>query len=279
MPVPVKTQLEVVDPAGPPPVWSTLRLEAEAAARDEPVLASFLHASVLNHASLADALAYNLAQKLGGADMNALQFQAVCAGVYRDDPGLVEIAAADMQAVRTRDPACRSFLQPLLYFKGFAAIQAHRVAHALWRGGRAMLALHIQSRVSELFAVDIHPAARIGRGIMIDHATGVVIGETAVVGDDVSLLHSVTLGGTGKAGGDRHPKIGDGVLIGAGAKVLGNITVGAGARIASGSVVLHPVPPRCTVAGVPAKPAGGSCEKPAETMDQVFDIASFDPGL
>lgn len=260
-------------------MWEMLRADAARAAREEPVLASFLHASVLNHASLAEALAYNLAQKLGGADMNALQFQAVCAAQYAADPALVEMAAADMVAVRGRDPACTSYLQPLLYFKGYAAIQAHRVAHALWASGRTMLALHVQSRVSELFAVDIHPAARIGRGIMVDHATGVVIGETAVVGNDVSILHSVTLGGTGKAGGDRHPKIGDGVLIGAGAKVLGNIQVGAGARIASGSVVLSEVPPRCTVAGVPAKAVGGCCDKPSESMDQMFDIASFDPGL
>lgn len=272
-------RLEVVPPAQERTVWETLRADAARAAREEPVLASFLHASVLNQGSLAEALAYNLAQKLGGADMNALQFQAVCAAQYAADPALVEMAAADMVAVRARDPACTSYLQPLLYFKGYAAIQAHRVAHALWASGRTMLALHMQSRVSELFAVDIHPAARIGRGIMVDHATGVVIGETAVVGNDVSILHSVTLGGTGKAGGDRHPKIGDGVLIGAGAKVLGNIQVGAGARIASGSVVLTEVPPRCTVAGVPAKAVGGCCDKPSESMDQMFDIASFDPGL
>jgi serine O-acetyltransferase len=274
-----KPQLEVVPRAASATVWSTLAEEAREAARAEPVLASFLHASVLAHAGLAEALAYNLAQKLGGADMNALQLQAVCAGVYADEPAIVAMAAADMEAVRTRDPACATYLQPLLYFKGFSAIQAHRVAHALWRGGRPMLAWHIQSRVSELLGVDIHPAARMGQGIMVDHATGVVIGETAVVGNDVSLLHSVTLGGTGKAGGDRHPKIGDGVLIGAGAKVLGNITVGAGARIASGSVVLASVPPRCTVAGVPAKAVGGCCDKPSESMDQMFDIASFDPGL
>ncbi len=279
MSVSTNARLEVVPPAQERTVWETLRADAARAARDEPVLASFLHASVLNHGSLAEALAYNLAQKLGGADMNALQLQAVCAAQYAADPALVEMAAADMVAVRARDPACTSYLQPLLYFKGYAAIQAHRVAHALWASGRTMLALHVQSRVSELFAVDIHPAARIGRGIMVDHATGVVIGETAVVGNDVSILHSVTLGGTGKAGGDRHPKIGDGVLIGAGAKVLGNIQVGAGARIASGSVVLSDVPPRCTVAGVPAKAVGGCCDKPSESMDQMFDIASFDPGL
>lgn len=279
MSVPANARLEVVPPAQERTVWEALRADAARAAREEPVLASFLHASVLNHGSLAEALAYNLAQKLGGADMNALQLQAVCAAQYAADPALVEMAAADMVAVRARDPACTSYLQPLLYFKGYAAIQAHRVAHALWASGRTMLALHVQSRVSELFAVDIHPAARIGRGIMVDHATGVVIGETAVVGNDVSILHSVTLGGTGKAGGDRHPKIGDGVLIGAGAKVLGNIQVGAGARIASGSVVLSEVPPRCTVAGVPAKAVGGCCDKPSESMDQMFDIASFDPGL
>jgi serine O-acetyltransferase len=271
--------LEVVARDGASAIWATLRREAMDAALQEPTLASFLHACVLNHATLSDALAYNLAQKLGGLDLNALQVRAVCADAYQADPMLVAMAEADLLAVRSRDPACKTYLQPLLYFKGFSAIQAHRVAHALWRSGRELLAMHIQSRVSELFQVDIHPAARIGSGIMIDHATGVVIGETAVVGNDVSLLHSVTLGGTGKAGGDRHPKIGNGVLIGAGAKVLGNIRVGDGARIASGSVVLHEVPSRCTVAGVPAKAVGGCCEKPSESMDQMFDIASFDPGL
>lgn len=273
--------LEVVGGAdsGRAPVWPTLRYEAAAAASDEPILASLLNATILNHASMADALAYHLAQKLGGADMNALQMREVCAGAYAADPGIVAMAEADMRAVRARDPACLTYLQPFLYFKGFAALQAHRVAHHMWGSGRMTLALHLQSRVSELWQLDIHPAARLGQGIMMDHATGIVIGETAVVGDDVSMLHNVTLGGTGKAGGDRHPKIGRGVLIGAGAKVLGNITIGDNARIASGSVVLADVPAGCTVAGIPAKIVGTCCPFPADTMDQVFDVATFDPGL
>jgi serine O-acetyltransferase len=261
-------------------IWSTLRIEAATAAAEEPILASLLNATILNHSSFSDALSYQLAQKLGGADMNALQMREVCAGAFLADPQIVRSAEEDVRVVKARDPACRSYLQPFLYYKGFAALQAHRVAHHLWSSGREMLALHLQSRVAELLQLDIHPAARLGHGIFMDHATGIVIGETAVVGDNVSMLHNVTLGGTGKEGGDRHPKIGDGVLIGAGAKVLGNIKIGDGARIASGSVVLHPVAAGCTVAGIPAVPVGGPCcENPAESMDQVFDVATFDPGL
>jgi serine O-acetyltransferase len=274
------TNIETLAPAVTARVWSSLRIEAATAAAEEPILASLLNATILNHGSFADALSYHLAQKLGGADMNALQIRDVCAGAFAADPSIVEKAEADVRVVKQRDPACRSYLQPFLYYKGFAALQVHRVAHYLWKNGRTMMAFHLQSRVSELFQVDIHPAAKLGQGIFMDHATGIVIGETAVVGDNVSMLHNVTLGGTGKEGGDRHPKIGAGVLIGAGAKILGNIKVGEGARIASGSVVLHEVPSGCTVAGIPAKPVGGPCcENPADSMDQVFDVATFDPGL
>jgi serine O-acetyltransferase len=277
---PIVNNVETLSSASATRVWSTLRIEAATAAAEEPILASLLNATILNHASFADALSYQLAQKLGGADMNALQIREVCAGAFRADPSIVTQAEADVRVVRLRDPACRSYLQPFLYYKGFAALQAHRVAHYLWREGRTLMAFHFQSRVAELLQVDIHPAAKLGQGIFMDHATGIVIGETAVVGDNVSMLHNVTLGGTGKEGGDRHPKIGAGVLIGAGAKILGNIKVGEGARIASGSVVLHEVSPSCTVAGIPAKPVGGPCcENPADSMDQVFDIATFDPGL
>jgi serine O-acetyltransferase len=258
-------------------VWSRLRLEAATAAAEEPMLASFVHATVLTHDRLEDALAYHLAQKLGGADMNALLMRAVCGDAFASDPAIGLAAVRDMEAVRDRDPACRSFLQPFLYYKGFAALQAYRVAHWLWREGRETLAFHLQSRMSELFAVDIHPAARLGSGLMMDHANGVVIGETAVVGDDVSMLHNVTLGGTGKETGDRHPKIGRGVLISAGAKVLGNIKIGDEARIASGSVVLEDVPAGCTVAGVPARRVGGRCTQPAFTMDQMLE--AHDPGI
>lgn len=251
-------------------VWAQLRSEAERAAASEPRLASHLHASILHHDEIESALSYQLAQKLGGADMSPLQLREVCEEAYAGAPELAQLAARDMRAVRERDPACRTYLQPFLYFKGYAGLQAYRVSHWLWGQGREILAFHLQSRISELFSVDIHPAARIGGGVFIDHAHGIVIGETAEVGDDVSMLHSVTLGGTGKARGDRHPKIRRGVLIGAGAKVLGAIEVGEEARIASGSVVLHDVPPRCTVAGVPAKPVGKECCEggaPSEVMD------------
>lgn len=197
------------------------------------------------------------------------------------DPQLAQQATRDMRVVRERDPACRTYLQPFLYFKGYGGLQAYRIAHWLWTQQRDVLAYHLQSRISELFAIDIHPAARIGAGVFIDHAHGIVIGETAVVEDDVSMLHSVTLGGTGKQGGDRHPKIRRGVLIGAGAKVLGNIEVGEDARIAAGSVVLEDVAARCTVAGVPAKPIGGRCCEgvmPAQEMDQMIEATLDGPG-
>lgn len=259
-------------------VWAQLRVEAMQAAAEEPLLASYLHASILHHERMEDALSYHLAQKLGHGDLPALQLREVIRQAYASAPEMALQAARDMRVVRDRDPACRTYLQPFLYFKGYGGLQAYRIAHWLWGERRAILAYHLQSRVSELFAVDIHPAAKIGSGVFIDHAHGIVIGETAVVEDDVSMLHSVTLGGTGKAGGDRHPKIKRGVMIGAGAKVLGNIEVGEEARIAAGSVVLEPVPARCTVAGVPARPVGGACKdgvSPAESMDQIIETYSI----
>ena len=255
-------------------VWAQLRVEAMQAAAEEPLLASYLHASILHHDKIEDALSYHLAQKLGHGDLSALQVREVIQEAYSADPSIAQQAARDMRVVRERDPACRTYLQPFLFFKGFGGLQAYRIAHWLWDQQRDVLAYHMQSRVSELFAVDIHPAAKIGAGVFIDHAHGIVIGETAVVEDDVSMLHSVTLGGTGKQGGDRHPKIRRGVMIGAGAKVLGNIEVGEDARIAAGSVVLDDVAARCTVAGVPAKPVGGACCEgltPAAEMNQVFE--------
>ncbi len=251
-------------------VWSRLRLEAASAAAGEPVLASHLNNAILRHDRFTDALAHRVADKIADAQLDALQLNDVAQAAFRAEPGLADQAAADMLAVDERDPACRSLLQPFLYFKGFHSLLCYRIAHWLWREERETLAFHIQSRISERFGVDINPAARLGCGIMIDHATAVTIGETAVVGDDVSILHEVTLGGTGTEEGDRHPKIGRGVLIGAGAKVLGNITVGEEARIAAGSVVLKPVPARCTVAGVPAAPVGGPCAEPSRTMDQTL---------
>ncbi len=264
---------EAIGYAGvPAPVWQKLRFDAQQAAQQEPALASYLNATVLNHENFADALSYHLAQKAGGPDMNALSIREICEEALKSDPAIVAAAERDLQAVLDRDPATRSTLQPFLFFKGFLALQTHRIGHWLWGQGRETLAFFLQSRTSELYAVDIHPAAPIGSGVFMDHATGIVIGETARVGDDVSMLHGVTLGGTGKVYTDRHPKIGNGVLLGAGSKVLGNIRIGDEARVGSGSVVLSDVPARCSVAGVPAKPVGGACMKPAQTMDQKFDV-------
>ncbi|MEP3074435.1 serine O-acetyltransferase [Maricaulis sp.] len=250
-------------------LWARLRVEAASAAAEEPILASFLNAAILRHDKFAHALAYRIASKMADAQLDSMLARDVAEEAIEGDPQIVAQAAADMIAVDERDPACLSLLQPFLYFKGYHALQAHRIAHWLWMQGRQTLAFHLQSRVGERFGLDIHPAARIGSGVMFDHATSVVIGETAVVGDDCSILHEVTLGGTGAAHEDRHPKIGKGVLIGAGARVLGNIQVGDGARIAAGSVVLEPVPAGCTVAGVPAKIVGKcACKEPAKSMDQ-----------
>jgi serine O-acetyltransferase len=249
-------------------IWAKLRVEAASAAAEEPLLASFMNAAILRHDQFSDALAYRVAAKLEDVQLDPMLARDVAKAAIDGDPEIAARAAADMTATMDRDPACLGLLQPFLYFKGFLALQTYRVAHWLWNEGRQTLALHLQSRVSERFGIDIHPAARIGQGVMIDHATSVVIGETAVVGDDVSLLHEVTLGGTGAAHEDRHPKIGKGVLIGAGAKVLGNIKVGDYAKIAAGSVVLKEVPAGCTVAGVPAKIVGDCCPEPARSMDQ-----------
>jgi serine O-acetyltransferase len=270
-------RLEVIDPAVAPPVWAALRNEAIAAARDEAALASLLATVILNHKTLADALSYQLARKLGDQELRAMTLREVAQEAYASEPVLVEIAEADLRAVFERDPACKGYLQPFLFFKGYLALQIQRVAHWLWRQERDTLAFYMQSRVSELFQVDIHPATRIGRGIFVDHGTGIVIGETAVIGDDVSMLQGVTLGGTGAERGDRHPKIGNGVLLGAGAKVLGNITIGDYAKIASGSVVLKPVPAGCTAAGVPARLVNcPTCSEPAKSMDHTLAEAVYD---
>lgn len=251
------------------PVWSQIRDEAEEAVAKEPLLGGLVHSSILHHESLECALAYRTALKLESGEMSAQLVREICDAAYRDAPELAQAARADIAAVYDRDPACHRFMQPMLFFKGFQALQAYRVAHWLWKTGRWDMALFFQMRTSEMFGVDIHPAARIGQGLMIDHAHSIVIGETAVVGDNVSMLHSVTLGGTGKEEEDRHPKIEDGVLIGAGAKVLGNIRIGHCSRIAAGSVVLDEVPPKTTVAGVPAKVVGeAGCAQPSLTMNQ-----------
>lgn len=253
-------------------VWSEIRSEVQRDAAAEPMLASFLHQTVLNHRSLEDALSFHLSMKLGGSAIPAMSLREVIDEALADDPALGAAVRADLIGVRQRDPACRGYSTAFLNFKGFQALQAYRIGHWLWEKGRVALALHLQSRIAEIFAVDIHPAARIGKGVLMDHATGVVIGETAVIEDNVSMLHEVTLGGTGKETGDRHPKVRQGVMIGAGAKILGNVEIGEGAKIAAGSVVLRSVKPNSTVAGVPARlvgaftPAGAG--QPAFEMDQ-----------
>lgn len=256
------------------PVWSRIRREAEDMVAVEPLMASLVHAVILQEKSLEMAISYRLAQKLATDDMPQMLIRQICDEAMAADPDIGAAMRADIVAVEERDPACHRYIQPILYFKGFLAIQAYRIGHWLWREGRRDLAYVFQMRASECFGVDVHPAARLGRGIMIDHAHSIVIGETAVVGDDVSMLHSVTLGGTGKNEEDRHPKIGDGVLIGAGASVLGNIKVGACSRIAAGSVVLMEVPPCKTVAGVPAKIVGeAGCAHPSRSMNHLVAAA------
>ena len=268
-------KLEVVTRRDEP--WSLLRAAAEETVRAEPHLASQLNAVILSHSDLASALSFQIARKLGDSELGAMSVREICRDAFDAAPAIVASAEADLQAVAERDPAIKSLLQPFLYFKGFQALQAHRVAHWLWTQGREALAFHFQSRISELFQVDIHPAARMGSGLFLDHGTGIVIGETAVVGDEVSMLHAVTLGGTGAERGDRHPKIGKGVLLGAGAKVLGNITVGDYAKVASGSVVLKDVPAGCTVAGVPARLVNCPTDAtPARTMDHTLADIVYD---
>ncbi len=258
------------------PIWSRMRDEAEVMAAGEPAMASFIHASVLAHNRFEEALAYHLAKKIGNDEVGPLLLREIFEEAFESDPCIVQAIRADLSAVFERDPACDTYAQAYLFFKGFHALQCHRLAHWLWKQNRKPMALFFQSRVSELFAVDIHPAARFGRGIFIDHATGLVVGETAVVDDDVSMLHGVTLGGTGKANEDRHPKVRRGVLIGAGAKILGNIEVGEYSRVGAGSVVLKAVPPYTTVAGVPARVIG-TAEKqlPSQDMNQLLDGCDF----
>jgi serine O-acetyltransferase len=253
------------------PVWARIRHEAEEVARREPELASFIYSTVLHHDTLEAAVVYRLAERLNHAALSSGLIRQAYMDALRDEPSIGEFFRADIMATCDRDPATRRLIEPVLYYKGFHAIETHRLAHWLWNKGRRDFALYLQSRSSAAFQADIHPAAMIGRGIFLDHAGGLVVGETAVIEDDVSILHDVTLGGTGKEAGDRHPKIRYGVLIGAGAKILGNIEVGHCARIAAGSVVIRPVPNNVTVAGVPAKVIGvAGCPEPARTMDQMF---------
>jgi len=250
-------------------LWEELRLEAVRVAAREEILRGFLDVAVLRPTNFVLGLGSLLARKLGELSMPVERLGDLVLAAMADEPAIIAAAAADLVAIRTRDPAAESYLTPFLYYKGFHALQWHRVGHWLWRSRRRDLAHFLQSRVSEVFAVDIHPAVPIGSGVFIDHGTGLVAGETAVIGDDVSILHEVTLGGTGKERGDRHPKVRNGVLLGAGAKVLGNVEIGRDAKVAAGSVVLHDVPPGATVAGVPAQIVGWSSGSvPALEMDQ-----------
>jgi serine O-acetyltransferase len=253
------------------PIWSRIRNEADEVVRREPEIASFIYASILHHNTLEAAIVHRLAERLDHAEVSGELIRQAYADALEDEPTIGDAFRADIVATVDRDPATERCIEPVLYYKGFHAIQAHRLAHWLWSKGRKDFANYLQSRSSSVFQCDINPAARIGRGIFLDHATGLVVGETAVIEDDVSMLHGVTLGGTGKEAGDRHPKIRRGVMIGAGATVLGNIEVGHCARIAAGSVVLKAVPHNTTVAGVPAKVIGtAGCPEPARSMDQLF---------
>ena len=254
------------------PVWDKVRAEAEAAVENDPLLAAFLYATILNHDSLESAVVHRIAERLDHPDVSASLIRQTFESMMAAWPEWSSIVRVDMQAVYDRDPACERYIQPVLYFKGFHAIQTHRLAHWLLKNGRKDFALYLQSRSSAVFQTDIDPAVPFGKGIFLDHATGIVIGQTAEIGDDVSILQGVTLGGTGKETGDRHPKIRHGVMIGAGAKVLGNIEVGACSRVAAGSVVLKPVPPCITVAGVPARDCGRSGLRRAGAIDGPDDF-------
>jgi serine O-acetyltransferase len=265
------------------PIWRSIRDEAMESVERDPLLAAFLYSTILNHDSLEDAVIHRIAQRLDHQDVPADMIGHTFRTMLRDWPEWSSIVRVDIQACYDRDPACDRFIMPVLYFKGFHAIQTHRLAHWLWNHGRKDFALYLQSRASVVYGTDINPAAKMGKGIFIDHATDIVIGETAVVEDNVSMLNGVTLGGTGKETGDRHPKIRHGVLIGTGAKILGNIEVGHCAKVAAGSVVLSPVPHNKTVAGVPARVVGETgCDQPSRQMDQLLtnkqidQVATFD---
>ena len=253
------------------PVWDRIRSEAEEVTQREPELSAFVLSNILNHKRLEHAVCHRLAQRLDHDDVNADLIRQTFLRIAESEPAYGMVLRADLAAVFDRDPACSRLIEPLLYFKGFHALQTHRFSHSLWQLGRRDFALYLQSQSSRVFGIDIHPAAIIGRGIMLDHGSGIVIGETAEIGDNSSLLHSVTLGGSGKETGDRHPKVGRGVMIGAGAKILGNIHIGDCARVAAGSVVLKDVPPKTTVAGVPARVVGeAGCSQPSRMMDQLL---------
>ncbi len=259
------------------PIWTTVRSEAEDAVLKDPVLAAFLYATILNHDTLEQAVIHRISERLAHQDLGADLIRQTFSAMAEDQPEWSNVVRTDIQAYYDRDPACDRFLMPILYFKGFHAIQTHRLAHWLWNRDRKDFALYLQSRSSSVFQTDINPTSRIGKGIFFDHATGIVVGATAVIEDNVSILQGVTLGGTGKETGDRHPKIRYGVLIGAGAKILGNIEVGHCSKVAAGSVVLAAVPHNKTVAGVPARVVGETgCDQPSRVMDQYLPSQMFD---
>ena len=252
--------------------WYDIQKEAQEESLKEPLLTSYLYSTIVTHDSLEKSLAFHLAHKLAKIHFQPISMMELLYSAYEDDFTIRAAIRADLNAIKERDPACKSFLQPILNFKGFHALQSFRAANWLWKNDRKQLALFLQSRIAEVFNLDIHPAATVGRGILLDHATGIVVGETAVIGNNVSILHEVTLGGTGKDSGDRHPKIGDGVLIGAGAKILGNVKIGECAKIGACSVVLTDVPAHSTAAGVPAKVVGETkCDQPALEMNHNID--------
>jgi serine O-acetyltransferase len=253
------------------PVWTRIRDEANDIVQREPEIGTFIYSSILHHDTLETAVVHRVSERLDHADVSAGLIRQAYTDALEAEPKIGQAFRADIVAVFDRDPATDRFIEPVLYYKGFHAIQTHRLAHWLWSQNRKDFAYYLQSRSSAVFQCDVHPAAKMGRGIFLDHATGLVVGETAVIGDNVSMLHDVTLGGTGKDHGDRHPKIADGVLIGAGAKIIGNIEIGHCSRVAAGSVVLKAVPHNVTVAGIPAKVVGDSpCEEPSRTMDHMF---------
>ncbi|MCF6321215.1 MAG: serine O-acetyltransferase [Rhizobiaceae bacterium] len=263
---PIAAPTPIVDP-----VWKAVRDEAGEIIKREPVMSTFVYTTILNHFSLEDAVIQRISDRLSSIEVPGGLIRQIFQNMLSDWPNWGEYLRSDLAAVYDRDPACHRFVDPILYFKGFHALQTHRLAKWCHENDRRDFALYLQSRSSEVFQTDINPAVKMGKGIFIDHATGVVIGETATIGDNVSILHNVTLGGTGKDIGDRHPKIGNGVLLGAGAKILGNIKVGQCSRIAAGSLVLKNVPPKVTIAGIPGKVVGvAGCAEPSRTMDQIL---------
>lgn len=259
-------KLQAVDP-----VWTAVCREAEGIVKNEPMLATFIYSTILNQSGLEMAVMQRISERLHNREVSADIIRRSFDEMLSSDPSWASVLRSDIAAVFDRDPACERLIEPILYFKGFHAIQTHRLAHWNWNNGHKDFALYLQSRSSQVFQTDINPQAKIGRGLFLDHATGFVVGATAVIGNDCSILHGVTLGGTGKEGSDRHPKIGDGVLIGAGSAVLGNIQIGNCSRIAAGSMVIKPVDRNVTVAGVPARVVGvAGCSDPSRSMDQIL---------